>query len=120
MAEFHASHGAEGTIVVTQVYDPSKYGAVVYDPASGVMQKYVEKPQSFISNRINAGFYIFQPSILDRIENRPTSLERDIIPCQVREGQMYCYQLKGMVLIISIFLFFILFFKTNGTHLIKV
>ena len=105
MAQFHASHGAEGTMVVTHVSDPSKYGAVVYDQASGLMQKYVEKPQIFVSNRINAGFYIFQPSVLDRIENKPTSLERDIIPFQVREEQMYCYQLKGMVLIISLFLF---------------
>jgi mannose-1-phosphate guanylyltransferase len=107
MAEFHTSHGAEGTMVVTQVSDPSKYGAVVHNPASGLMQKYVEKPHIFVSNRINAGFYIFQPSVLDRIENKPTSLERDIIPYLVREGQMYCYQLKGNALKISVFLFII-------------
>ena len=99
MVQFHASHGAEGTMVVTQVSDPSKYGAVVYDPASGAMEKYVEKPQQFVSNMINGGFYIFQPSILERIEKKPTSLEKDIIPFLVCEGQMYCYQLKGGVLI---------------------
>ena len=31
MVEFHKSHGGEGTIMVTQVKDPSKYGVVVAD-----------------------------------------------------------------------------------------
>ena len=97
MFDFHVSHGAEGTMVVTTVPDPSKYGAVRCD-ASGLMQEYVEKPQTFVSSKINAGFYIFQPSILSRIENKPTSLEKEIIPAQVEEGQMYCYELTGMVL----------------------
>ena len=29
MLEFHKAHGKEGTIMVTQVEDPSKYGVVV-------------------------------------------------------------------------------------------
>ena len=31
MVEFHKSHGGEGTIMVTEVSDPSKYGVVVAD-----------------------------------------------------------------------------------------
>ena len=31
MVEFHKSHGGEGTIVVTKVEEPSKYGVVVYE-----------------------------------------------------------------------------------------
>ena len=31
MVEFHKSHGGEGTIMVTQVEDPTKYGVVVAD-----------------------------------------------------------------------------------------
>ena len=30
--------------------------------------RFVEKPQEFVSNKINAGMYIFNPSILNRIE----------------------------------------------------
>lgn len=67
MVAFHKSHGAEGTIVVTKVEEPSKYGVLVYD-AAGRIQQFVEKPQEFVSNKINAGMYIFNPSILDRIE----------------------------------------------------
>ena len=53
---------------VTKVEEPSKYGVVVYEPASGQIEKFVEKPQEFVSNKINAGMYIFSPAILDRIE----------------------------------------------------
>lgn len=48
--------------------EPSKYGVVVYDQNSGQISKFVEKPQVFVGSRINAGIYMFNPSILDRIE----------------------------------------------------
>lgn len=53
---------------VTKVDEPSKYGVVVYDPENGRIQKFVEKPQEYVSNKINAGMYILSPSVLDRIE----------------------------------------------------
>lgn len=53
---------------VTRVEEPSKYGVVVYEDSTGRIQKFVEKPKVFISNRINAGMYIFNPAILKRIE----------------------------------------------------
>ncbi len=68
MVHYHKSHGKEGTIVVTKVAEPSKYGVVVYDPQTGQIDKFVEKPTEFVSNKINAGLYIFWPSVLDRIE----------------------------------------------------
>ena len=34
LAEFHKAHGDEGTIVVTKVEEPSKYGVVVHNPTS--------------------------------------------------------------------------------------
>lgn len=52
--EYHKSHGKEGTIVVTKVEEPSKYGVVVFDKC-GKIERFVEKPQEFISNKINAG-----------------------------------------------------------------
>lgn len=95
MVEFHKAHGAEGTIVVTKVEEPSKYGVVVYDETTGRIDKFVEKPQEFVSNKINAGLYIFKPSILDRIEVKPTSIEKEVFPLQAEEGQLYSFQLDG-------------------------
>jgi mannose-1-phosphate guanylyltransferase len=68
MRDFHLSHGGEGTIAVTRVDDPSKYGVVVNSPESSKIDRFVEKPKEFISNKINAGMYILSPSVLDRIE----------------------------------------------------
>lgn len=95
LIEFHKSHGKEGTICVAKVEEPSKYGVVVYNPKDGCIERFVEKPQEFISNKINAGMYIFNPSILDRIENRPMSIEKEVFPFMSEDKQLYCMELDG-------------------------
>lgn len=91
---FHKSHGREGTIMVTRVDEPSKYGVVVHD-TEGRIQHFVEKPQTFVGNHINAGLYCFSPSILDRIELKPTSIEKEIFPVMADQGQLYAMVLPG-------------------------
>lgn len=95
MAEFHKNHGKEGTIVVTKVEEPSKYGVVVYDVKTGRIDKFVEKPQVYVSNKINAGLYIFSPKILDRIELRPTSIEKEIFPKMAQDDNLFAFDLSG-------------------------
>ena len=68
MVDYHCNHGKEGTIVVTKVDEPSKYGVVIYEEGTGRIKSFVEKPQEFVSNKINAGMYIFNTSVLDRIQ----------------------------------------------------
>jgi NDP-sugar pyrophosphorylase family protein len=53
---------------VTKVEEPSKYGVVVYETDTGKIDRFVEKPREYVSNKINAGLYIFNPTILNRIE----------------------------------------------------
>lgn len=55
---------------VTRVEEPSKYGVVVFEADTGRIHRFVEKPQVFVSNKINAGMYIFNPSMLSRIQVR--------------------------------------------------
>ena len=59
--DFHLKHGQEGTIVVTNLEEPSKYGVVLYE-SNGCIKSFIEKPQEFYSNKINAGMYILNPS----------------------------------------------------------
>lgn len=92
--QYHRNHGKEGTIVVTRVEEPSKYGVVLYDSV-GRIESFIEKPQEFVSNKINAGLYIFNPSILDRIEVKPTSIEKEIFPQMATEQQLYAMDLQG-------------------------
>lgn len=68
LRDFHLAHKAEGTIMVTKVDEPSKYGVVVSMPNSSCIDRFVEKPVEFVGNRINAGIYIFNPSVLKRID----------------------------------------------------
>lgn len=79
---------------VTKVAEPSKYGVVIHDEA-GKIQHFVEKPQTFVGNHINAGLYIFNSTVLDRIELRPTSIEKEIFPAMAAVGDLYAMVLPG-------------------------
>ncbi|XP_015795268.1 mannose-1-phosphate guanyltransferase beta [Tetranychus urticae] len=94
MILFHKMHGKEGTIAVNKVNEPSKYGVVVYDNR-GQIKEFIEKPQEYISNRINSGLYIFNTSILNRIQLKPTSIEKEVFPEMAKDGQLYAFELKG-------------------------
>ena len=94
MVEYHKAHGKQGTIMVTEVEDPSKYGVVVANE-SGLIERFVEKPKEYISNKINAGLYLFNTSMIDRIENKPTSIERVIFPKMASEEEIYQMVLPG-------------------------
>jgi mannose-1-phosphate guanylyltransferase len=95
MIKFHKSHNREGTILVTKVEEPSKYGVVVYDHDTGRIRRFVEKPKEFVSNKINAGLYIFSPEILNRIELRAMSIEKEVFPFMSDEDQLYALELQG-------------------------
>lgn len=88
MVEFHKKHGCEGTLVVTKVEDPSRYGVIIADQ-EGKIERFVEKPASFVSNKINAGMYLFNANILKRIPLKPTSIEREIFPAMAQDKQLY-------------------------------
>ena len=94
LLNFHISSQAEGTIYTTKVEDPSKYGVVVSDE-NGKIQKFIEKPQVFISDNINAGLYCFSSHFLNRIETKPCSIEKDIFPQLANEGKMFSLNLPG-------------------------
>lgn len=48
-----------------------------------------------MSNKINAGLYLFNVDVIDRIENRPTSIEREIFPAMAIENELYQMELPG-------------------------
>lgn len=94
LEKFHRNHGKEGTIVVTKVEEPSKYGVVLYN-SDGCIESFIEKPQEFVSNKINAGLYILNPSVLSRIELKPTSIEKEVFPFMSSDKQLYAFELNG-------------------------
>jgi mannose-1-phosphate guanylyltransferase len=68
----------------------------VYSVETGKIERFVEKPQEYVSNKINAGLYIFNVAMLSRIQLRPTSIEKEIFPAMAAEGQLYAMELRGM------------------------
>ena len=91
LVDFHTARGAEGTLHLTPVDDPSGFGVVDCDD-DGLVRRFVEKPPpgTSPSNLINAGTYVFEPSFLDRIEKgRKVSLEREIFPLVVADRGLW-------------------------------
>ncbi|GJD06773.1 Mannose-1-phosphate guanyltransferase beta [Galdieria sulphuraria] len=94
MLDFHRKHGGIGTILVTQVEEPSKYGVVLFDK-DGKIERFVEKPPKFVGNRINAGAYLFHPVILRKLLLRATSIEKEVFPELAAEGLLYAVELDS-------------------------
>lgn len=87
----HHEVGAEGTIALTPVDDPSRYGVVPTDDEGRVLG-FVEKPprDEAPTNWINAGTYVLEPSVLDRIDSgRRVSIERETFPSIVADGGLW-------------------------------
>lgn len=94
MISYHKAHGGEGTLMVTEVEDPTRFGVIV-SKEDGQIERFVEKPKVFVSNKINAGLYLFNTSIVERIPMKPTSIEREIFPVMASEGVIYSKVLDG-------------------------
>ncbi len=90
LVEFHRETGAEATIALKRVDDPSRFGVVVTD-GEGRVERFVEKPPAgqAPSNLINAGAYVVEPALVDRVPSgRPVSIEREIFPAVVADGAL--------------------------------
>ena len=77
LIDFHRLSGAEGTIALHPVADPSSFGVVPTDE-DGRVTAFVEKPprDEAPTNQINAGTYVLEPSVLDRITGDGSRLDR--------------------------------------------
>ncbi|XP_077216507.1 uncharacterized protein LOC143851073 [Tasmannia lanceolata] len=70
----HKRYGGMGTILVIKVSAESAnlFGELVADPVTNELLHYTEKPETFVSDRINCGVYIFTPDIFAAIQDIST------------------------------------------------
>ncbi|KAF5957592.1 hypothetical protein HYC85_004817 [Camellia sinensis] len=70
----HRRYGGIGTILVIKVSAESanQFGELVADPVTNELLHYTEKPETFVSDRINCGVYIFTPDIFNAIQGVST------------------------------------------------
>ncbi len=79
---FHEQSQALGTIALTPVEDPSRYG-LVRTRENGAVDAFLEKPSpdQIDTNLINAGTYVLEPEVIDRIPvMQQCNVEREIFP----------------------------------------
>ena len=95
MLSFHHSHGCEGTILATNVDDPSRYGLIITEQDTSLVKSFLEKPKAAMAGRINAGIYILNSSVLARVQPRECSIEREVFPAMACEGQLRVFDLSG-------------------------
>jgi mannose-1-phosphate guanylyltransferase len=85
--QFHQSKSADATLHLIEVEDARAFGCVP-TAADGRVTAFLEKMDNPVTNSINAGCYVFHPSVLDRIPlGEVVSIERETFPALVESGR---------------------------------
>ena len=86
--EAHEKADAAVTLHLVEVPDPARFGCVPTDP-DGRVTAFLEKTPNPVTNRINAGCYVFRRSAIDQIPaGRPVSVERETFPALIDAGEL--------------------------------
>ena len=96
MLNQHISMQTKGTLALWEVEDPTRFGIVGIDSNNRINQ-FKEKPKQseIFSNLINAGSYILEDDIFDRMPDGKHSLEREIFPKMAEEGVLGGFPFEG-------------------------
>lgn len=90
LAAFHKAHGKAATI--TAVAPPGRFGALEIN--DGRVDRFVEKPPGD-QGLINGGFFVLDPSVLDRIDGDPTIWEREPLEGLAADGELMAWRHDG-------------------------
>lgn len=88
---FHQSHGRAAT--VTAVRPPSRFGALEIEPGGRVRSFHEKPPGDGI--RINGGFFVLSPRVLDYIADDSTVFEKEPMERLAEDGEMMAYEHDG-------------------------
>mmetsp|Transcript_22439 Transcript_22439/g.49002 ORF Transcript_22439/g.49002 Transcript_22439/m.49002 type:complete len:369 (-) Transcript_22439:306-1412(-) len=91
----HVKHGRQGTVLTTRTDTPSEYGVVVSDERTGRVLHFVEKPETYVSELINAGVYAFSPSIFSLIRADCAVSMNEVLPRMAQDEQLHSMLLTG-------------------------
>ncbi|GAA5765573.1 UTP--glucose-1-phosphate uridylyltransferase [Streptosporangium roseum] len=84
----HVARQAAVTLHLTEVEDPTRFGCVPTDDA-GRVTAFLEKTPNPVTNRINAGCYVFTRSVIDSIPaGEVVSVERETFPGLIESGAL--------------------------------
>lgn len=90
---FHREHGKVGTM--TSIQPAGRFGVLQTNPKTKQVEKFHEKPQGD-SNRINGGFFVFEPRFFDYLEgDDQLILEREPLEKLTRDQELFTYEHQG-------------------------
>lgn len=85
--QYHRKNKADATLHLINVADARAFGCVPTD-ADGRVTAFLEKMENPVTNAINAGCYVFSPSVIADIPlNKVVSVERETFPDLVNSGR---------------------------------
>ena len=87
---FHRDHGLKATMCA--IAPPGRFGTVEID--GGTVSAFVEKPTAN-RQRINGGFFVLEPEVLDLIDGDQTSFEGQPLEKLTAGGQLAAYRHDG-------------------------
>lgn len=90
LLEFHRAQGREATI--TAVRPPARFG--VLEIENDRVMSFSEKPQTS-EGWINGGFFVFEPSIFDRLAGDDTILEHEPLAGLAKAGELAVFKHDG-------------------------
>lgn len=88
--QFHKSHGKAATLTAT--FPPGRFGAL--DIRGQTVKKFMEKPKGD-GGKINGGFFVLPPSVLNYLDNDATVWEQEPLQMMAKEGQLMAYEHEG-------------------------
>jgi glucose-1-phosphate cytidylyltransferase len=88
--DFHLKHGKSATLAAT--YPPGRFGALEINDRQ--IKSFTEKPRGD-GGKINGGFFVLSPSVLDYIEDDSTVWERQPLEQLALNGELMAFEHDG-------------------------
>lgn len=90
--DFHRSHGREATMTVVQ--PPGRFGVVSLRGDKSRVESFSEKPAGD-GAWINGGYFVVEPSVIDRIEGDQTVWEQEPLRSLAHDDQLEAFRHVG-------------------------
>jgi len=91
LIQFHKNHGKLATLTATR--PPARYGLLKFGLNDSV-KEFMEKPEDD-NSWVNGGYFVLNPSVIDRIANDHTSWENDPLNSLANDGQLKAFKHYG-------------------------
>jgi glucose-1-phosphate cytidylyltransferase len=92
LIDFHKSHGKLATL--TSVFSPGRFGILDLNNNDSSVKRFVEKPRGD-GSKINGGFFVLSPKVIDLIDSYDTVWEKDPLEKLAKNNQLMAFDHDG-------------------------